>query len=245
MLATVAVVAAVLSGVLLIGWAATVGPGPVLEGEGLQADRLTPSPTRETCPEGEVESASGRCVARTEGGEPLPPRADSALLRTMLTLVTALAFAFVVALVAWVLWRLGRRAVAAWQDRRRPVAPLLSEGEVLAPGERVASTIRDAADRAYDDVAQGDPDEAILRCWQRFERVAAEAGLPREDWETAAEFTTRALTAARIDPVAVTTLADLFREARFSDHRLDEAARQRARGALDVIRGSLTRQGPR
>ena len=53
--------------------------------------------------------------------------------------------------------------------------------------------------------------------------------------ETSSEFALRLLDLAEADPRAVADLAALYREARFSDHRLDEPARERARTALAAI----------
>jgi hypothetical protein len=57
---------------------------------------------------------------------------------------------------------------------------------------------------------------------------AEAAGIGREPWETSAEFTLRVLDLVSADERAVAELSVLYREARFSDHDLDEAARTAA-----------------
>ncbi len=86
---------------------------------------------------------------------------------------------------------------------------------------------------------EGTPRNAIVACWHRFEQQARSIGLAREPWETSSEFTLRLLDLVAAEPEAVAELAALYREARFSDHELSEATRQRASAALDRIHGSL------
>jgi hypothetical protein len=57
--------------------------------------------------------------------------------------------------------------------------------------------------------------------------------------ETSAEYTTRVLAAAGLDGEAITTLAALYREARFSTHALGETDRRRAAAALRTVHASL------
>ena len=78
-----------------------------------------------------------------------------------------------------------------------------------------------------------------MRCWHRFERQAAAAGLVRQDWETSAEFTLRVLDLVDADSALVARLGALYREARFSDHPLGEAERAEALAALDAIHARL------
>jgi hypothetical protein len=91
----------------------------------------------------------------------------------------------------------------------------------------------------FDALADGEPRNAIVACWLRLEDDVAAAGWPRHAAETSAEYTTRVLAAVGLDGEAVTALAALYREARFSTHTLGEADRSRATAALRAVHGSL------
>jgi hypothetical protein len=85
----------------------------------------------------------------------------------------------------------------------------------------------------------GEPRNAVVACWQRFEDQAATAGIERHPWETSAEFTLRVLDLADADGHAVAVLAGLYREARFSEHPVTEDDRAAALAALDSIHRTI------
>lgn len=93
-------------------------------------------------------------------------------------------------------------------------------------------------------LSTGRPSNAIIACWVRLEAAVASAGWPPSGAETSAEYTERIVAKASIDPNAISELAALYREARFSDHMLNDADRAHAIDALLRVETSL-RSGAR
>ncbi len=130
-----------------------------------------------------------------------------------------------------------------WHDRwRRPEEPEDVDFDVL-PENAVSEALRDDIDTQFAAVTGGSPRNGIVRCWLRVEDVVAAAGLPRSPWETSAEFTVRILHTLDLDPRAIGELSLLYREARFSEHELDETARTAARSALQQLHSDLQELG--
>ena len=126
-----------------------------------------------------------------------------------------------------------------WRNTWRPPAvPVDVDFDVL-PEDAVGEAIREDAAAQLDAVAYGTPRDGIVRCWLRLEETVASAGLRIDPSETSAEFTVRVLRAHDIDPRAIGILARLYREARFSDHHMDESARAAARAALEQLHADL------
>ncbi len=90
----------------------------------------------------------------------------------------------------------------------------------------------------------GDPRRAVIAAWRRLELAAAEAGTHRAPAETPAELAARVLAAHAVSPATLGRLADLYREARYSRHEVDERMRTEARRALERLRGELTAAVP-
>lgn len=88
-------------------------------------------------------------------------------------------------------------------------------------------------------LSMGQPRNAIVACWMRLESDIATAGWPRSGAETSAEYVERIVAEASLDPGAISDLAALFREARFSDHPLLDADRADAFDALSRIEAGL------
>lgn len=154
------------------------------------------------------------------------------------TLVDA-ALLTALAVVVFVLLRLAvRKAAAVIREVRMP-PPAFPQDAV--GGERVISAERLAAavGTGLEAVAAGTPSNAIVACWQALERAAAGAGVERRPAETPSEFTVRVLAAADVSQPRLERLAELYREARFSQHDLPETARAEAREALVVLRDQL------
>lgn len=106
--------------------------------------------------------------------------------------------------------------------------------------ERVATErLADAVDEGLSRMDAGRAADAIVACWVALEQTAASAGVPREPAETPAEFTVRVLALGNVSADALTELAELYREARFSTHQSSEDNRQRARTALVRLREEL------
>lgn len=123
--------------------------------------------------------------------------------------------------------------------RRRAAAPPESARE--AP-DRALLTDRRAAHQARM-LRKGSPREAIIATWLDLERLVAAAGVPRRPSETSSELVVRVLDDREVPAAALTDLAALFREARFSTHELTEALRERAAGDLDAVHAALGARG--
>ncbi len=142
-------------------------------------------------------------------------------------LMVLLALAYVVVSTWWGVWR--------ERDRATPA----TAASLTALDAAVGSDVELDEAAQFDALAHGEPRNAIVACWLQLEDDVAAAGWPRHIAETSAEYTARVLAAAGLDGAAVTTLADLYREARFSTHPLGEADRSRATAALQAVHGSL------
>lgn len=103
-----------------------------------------------------------------------------------------------------------------------------------------AEPLLDAVDESLDDLAS-EPDArvAIIKCYRRFERVAARARVPRAPWQTSEEFMREALARLALPRAAVERLTRLFEVARFSHHPLGWLERDSARAGLEEIRAAL------
>jgi hypothetical protein len=109
-----------------------------------------------------------------------------------------------------------------------------------ATGEPVADALTEAVDAALRRIEEGEPQDAVIACWVLLERAAADAGTERRPSETPAELVARVLAEHRVSEPVLHRLAGLYREARYSHHRLDEAERTAAREALHQVRAELT-----
>jgi hypothetical protein len=97
-----------------------------------------------------------------------------------------------------------------------------------------------AVDDSVEDLrAEPDARRAIIRCYARFERAAAELGIARRPWSTPMEFMREALRRMPLPRTAVPTLTRLFELARYSHHALGPAEREQALTALDEIRTAM------
>jgi hypothetical protein len=217
---------AVSLGLLLLLWAATTGPARVLSPSGRRHTFGTPFQ-----PEAVTTSAAPRNLE--ELTKDVRQTHDLSWFGDLLAWAILLGFVFGVVLLARFAWR--RRP-------RRPEAPPEVDFDVL-PAARVAKALSEDLDAQLDAVAGGTPRNGIVRCWLRLEQSVAEAGLPPQRFETAAEFTVRVLHRLDLDPRAIGRLAGLYREARFSEHELGEDARTAARSALEQLHEDLRRVG--
>lgn len=129
-------------------------------------------------------------------------------------------------------------AIRVIRRRRRAALP---ESAREAP-DRALLTDRRAARQARM-VREGSPREAIIATWLDLERLVATAGVPRRPSETSSELVVRVLDDREVPAAALTDLAALFREARFSTHELTEALRERAAGDLDAVHAALGARG--
>jgi hypothetical protein len=116
----------------------------------------------------------------------------------------------------------------SWLARRHRVPP---------PGPRRLAELLEES--LADLESETDPRRAVIAAWIRMERGLAGAGLPRHAAETPLEYTARVLEAARVTPAAVRRLADLYEQAKFSRHTIDEEMRRAAVEAVTVIRREL------
>jgi hypothetical protein len=231
--AVLAVLAAAGLLLVLVTWAASIGPDSVVSGghiERIRADEPTDtsSPAAEKDP---VEEA-----LQEKRGE--PPGWLGAIAFA-LEILTALVVLFLVG-------RLLRKLRLLWlarTRRRRPPRPEDVEFEVLGSEARVTEVMSEDADEQRSLLTVGgEPRNAIVECWHRFEEQAVRAGVRRRPWQTTAEFVLGALDLVGAEPGAVARLADLYREARFSDHPMTDEHRRQALDALDSIHHSLRRK---
>jgi len=234
--ASATAVVAVLGGVLLITvlvvWAASIGPSDVLRGDGpappVRSYTVSPSasPSDVDVPDDKLQSALERERGHNDALTGVAIGVELLLLGGLLYLA----------------YRLARWGFGAWRERQRPAPPAEEvEFDVLALPEPLARELAAGAAAQRDVLQSGSPRNAIVEMWNRFEVQAEAAGARRRPWETSSEFTLRVLEAVDADSAAVARLAELYREARFSDHELTEGHRDAALEALAVIHAGLAR----
>jgi len=132
-------------------------------------------------------------------------------------------------------------AIMGWRNRPRlrwRRQPAGAEDFDVLPDVAATVVHEAAAQRAA--LLGGMPRNAIVRCWLRLEGDVAAAGLLRNSADTSAEFTERVLGRYTVDSEAIQELAALYREARFSQHPLDESARRAALDALGRLHQALS-----
>jgi hypothetical protein len=228
-LAVALVSAGVLLAVLLVTWAASIGPSEVLRGDGFGKASPTVEPSGST-------TASG-------GAQPIPSPEHAGdgkgLLHVMALVLNLATVAVAVLLVVWLVRWLRR---LRWVRRARVARIAAVEQtafDVLQPSEAVARELLSDADAQRTALTGGTPRNGIVECWHRFELAAAAAGVDRQVWETSSEHTLRILNLVEAAPAPVSRLAGLYREARFSEHELTEADRAAALESLDEIHRTI------
>ena len=120
------------------------------------------------------------------------------------------------------------------QFRRR--RPSTVEFDAL---DDVVGVITADAEAQRSALLRGAPRNAIVECWLLLEAAVVDVGVPREPSDTSAEFTQRVLATVSVDPAAISVLAALYREARFSNHPMTEESRRMAVEALDSVHRGL------
>jgi hypothetical protein len=143
---------------------------------------------------------------------------------------TALLY-LVVALVVLLLLRLIYQVATAPREKK-------SRAQKVSPTK--AERLAEAVDEGLRAVERGTPSDAVIACWVGLEDAAEAAGVPRNEAETPAEFTVRVLALDEVSAPDLATLADLYREARYSAHASSEEARAEARAALTRLRAELS-----
>ena len=130
---------------------------------------------------------------------------------------------------------LGAFGLALWiAVGSRPIRD--TDDDAAAPPAALEAAVDDSVE---DLRAEPDARRAIIRCYARFERAAADSGFARRPWSTPMEFMREALRRLPISRAAVPTLTRLFELARYSHHALGPAERDQALAALDEIRTAM------
>ncbi|MEU6971063.1 DUF4129 domain-containing protein [Kitasatospora aureofaciens] len=173
--------------------------------------------------------APGAALPTPEAATPGPEVSGVALGAGVLfiaLLVLAAAVALLLGVVVLLRLRLPR-------DRREPT--VLPAAADASPETALAEAVASGR-RALEGT---DARAAVIACYAAMEGSLAASGLPRHAWESPTELLRRALSDARIDAAGARELTALFREARYSTHRMDDDQVRRARTALDAIAARL------
>ena len=228
--AVVAVLGAAGLLLVLVTWSASIGPDGVVSARHAQSvASARPSPT--------TPVAHGRTGLDEvdQGGGQSPPdwMTAVALVLVVLPVVGLLVVS------AWLLVRLRARRSSRGRQRVQAAQDVQSGG--CDGATRVTLAMSEEAEEQRAVLTdEGEPRNAIVECWCRFERQAQRAGVQRRSWQTTSEYVSGVLDLVGADSGAVADLADLYREARYSDHRITEAHRREALEDLDAIHRSLS-----
>lgn len=234
---------------VLVAWATLIGPDEVFTGPGVIERTFTP--TERTCIPQPTPDADGSVAepdnpdnlplceepAATDNGTAEPAsQAPPPLWLKVLVWIFVLAGAAILMGVIVVLVRIARDQA---RPRRRREDLEAVEFATLDQPARLAEEIVAGAAEQDALLRDGDPRNAIVAAWQRFEVQGEAAGVGRERWETSSEYALRILDLVSADAGATQRLAALYREARFSQHPITEENRAESLRALDTIRRSL------
>ena len=144
-----------------------------------------------------------------------------------------LPWALVVLVLLWLGVRLAREP-ATWRIQRPRTTP------EAAPPEDDAQAARRAVDAALEPLRDlADPRAAVIEAYARMEHVLAGRALGRRAAEAPREYLRRVLAERGAPEASLTTLTELFEEARFSRHPITEDAARFAERELEATRLAL------
>jgi len=237
---------------VLVAWATLIGPDEVFTGPGPRPAQDLTTPTsciplpEETAADGTVTYGVPDDINERDYCD--PPGASIGDYRDLVQdhpapwWVKALIYVFLFGLLALVAGGVLGLLVAVVRAvvSRRPSEERgdLALTELDEPDRVAAAVVADAAEQDAL-LRDGDARNAIVATWHRFEVQGERAGVPRHASETSSEYALRFLDLAEADTGPVRRLAELYREARFSEHEITEQHRSEAVDALAAIRRSL------
>jgi len=215
---------AVLTGTLVaVLFAAVATGGAVKFADGAPSFVPEPAPAEPVTTVSPIDAEVG-----IEQRAPLELPAIVELIARVVFYGCLIVFAAAVAVFAW-----NHRPAFGWpRRRRRPPADF----EVL---DDVAASVTADADAQFAALHRGAPRNAIVECWLRLEAAVIAAGVDRAPADTSAELAQRVLSTHHVDREAISALAALYREARFSEHPMGEESRLAAIRALDAVHQGL------
>jgi hypothetical protein len=198
-----------------------------------QLDRIAPDPTpADTAPpllptRPEVTQTGGG----TQGAAPEATKGLPDWIGTVALVALGVAGLVIVALVVWALIRDQMRRRARRAGRRAP--------ETQPP--RTAEELVAALDAGLEELSDTDrdPRRAVIACWVRLEQAAAAAGTPRHPGDSPTDLVGRLLAEQRVDARVLAALLEVYRQARYATHTVDDQMRAQARSALERLRADL------
>jgi Domain of unknown function (DUF4129) len=181
--------------------------------------------------------ATSRADKQVDTGEARPSRPPDGPPPWAVILVIAILLAVGGGTATWG-WAAGGLARIRIARRRSPPPAPADPPE---PGMRIddPAVLALAVEAGLRELEDGEPADGIVACWVQLERAAADAGAERALPETPSELAGRLIDTQDVTPGPLLRLAELYREARYSRHRLGEAARTEARLALEEVRADL------
>jgi hypothetical protein len=152
-------------------------------------------------------------------------------LGTAAVVIGCVVLAVLLGVMVWTLAREVTRRRARGKMPPRQVHRTASAEEVVA-----------ALDAGLIDLSDADldPRRAVIACWLRLEQAAAAAGTPRQATDTPTDLVARLLGEHHVSADVLASFADVYREARYATHTVDERMREQARAALQRLRAELT-----
>jgi hypothetical protein len=144
----------------------------------------------------------------------------------------------VVALVALFCLAVCLRALLAMVRSRDDRTPAVGDAANLDLNALAAGVSADAEQR-LDALSYGTPAQGIIAAWTRLEATLREVGVTLPPSRTASEVCVEVLGRFDVAPDTLRTLADLYREARWSRHPLTEADRATAAAAYRALDADL------
>ncbi|MGI5212161.1 DUF4129 domain-containing protein [Plantactinospora sp. CA-290183] len=176
--------------------------------------------------------------AGVEATQSAPPAAAGPHLPDWIALLgAALCGAVVLGVVVILLWTLVRDVL-----RRRPTLTRRRRGPARPAGQATEEVVA-ALDAGLVDLSDtdGDPRRAVIACWVRLEQAADAAGVERLPGDTPTDLVTRLLRGGRpVSADVLSAFAEVYREARYATHTVDERMRAQAVSALRRLRAELT-----
>jgi ABC-type transporter Mla MlaB component len=171
-------------------------------------------------------------VTRAGAQDPTPAQGLPDWVGTVAVVLLALVGLIVLGLVVTALLRDQARR------RARRAGKLTKRGDNQP---RTADELVAALDAGLEELsdADRDPRRAVIACWVRLEQAAAAAGTPRHPGDTPADLVGRLLAEQQVDSAVLAALLEVYRQARYATHTVDDEMRRQARDALQRLREDL------